>query len=80
LSLPNLGSTIDAVTKRGASFAVCDTATYVFSTQTAAALGCGTDAMYKDPSPSLIPDSRLVSAASRAVTGPRNIVSQLYAG
>jgi hypothetical protein len=81
LSLPTLGNTIDAVTKRGAYFAVCDTATHFLSAQLAGMTGGSADAIYKDLSTSLIPNSRLVSAGVMAVTrSQEHGYSLLYAG
>ena len=82
LSLPTLGNTIDAVTKRGAYFAVCDTATHFLSAQLAGMMtGGSADAIYKDLSTSLIPNSRLVSAGVMAVTrSQEHGYSLLYAG
>jgi hypothetical protein len=81
LSLPNLGTTIDAVTKRGAYFAVCDTATHFLSTQIAGATGGDAAAIYKDLTANLIPNSRLVSAGVMAVTRSQEFgYSLLYAG
>ena len=68
LSLPNLGTTIDAVTKRGVYFAVCDTATHFVSSQLAAPMKLTADEIYKDLSTNLIPNSRLVAAGVMAVT------------
>ena len=68
LSLPNLGTTIDAVTKRGVYFAVCDTATHFVSSQLAGPMKLTADEIYKDLSTNLIPNSRLVAAGVMAVT------------
>lgn len=81
LSLPNLGSTIDAVTKRGVYFAVCDTATHFVSAQMAGMLKLSADEIYKDLSTNLIPNSRLVAAGVMAVTrAQEHGYSLLYAG
>ncbi len=81
LSLPNLGTTIDAVTKRGAYFAVCDTATHFLSTQLAGATGGAADAIYKDLSTNLIPNSRIVAAGVMTVTrSQEHGYSVLHAG
>ena len=81
LSLPNLGNTIDAVTRRGAYFAVCDTATHFLATQMAGATGGDAAAIYKDLSTNLIPNSRLVAAGVMAVTrAQEHGYSLLYAG
>ena len=68
LALPNLGNTIDAVTKRGVYFAVCDTATHFVAGQMAGMLKVSADEIYKDLSTNLIPNSRLVAAGVMAVT------------
>jgi hypothetical protein len=81
LALPNLGNTIDAVTKRGAYFAVCDTATHFLAAQMAAPMSMTVDAIYKDLSTNLIPNSRLVAAGVMAVTRAQELgYSLLYAG
>jgi intracellular sulfur oxidation DsrE/DsrF family protein len=81
LTLPNLGTTIDAVTTRGAYFAVCDTATHFLAGQMAAPMSLTADAIYKDLSTNLIPNSRLVSAGVMAVTRAQELgYSLLYAG
>jgi hypothetical protein len=81
LSLPNLGNTIDVVTKRGAYFAVCDTATHFLAAQLAGMNGGSADAIYKELASSLIPNSRLVSAGVMAVTrSQEHGYSLLYAG
>lgn len=81
LSLPNLGNTIDAVTKRGVYFAVCDTATHFVSAQLAGIMKLSADEIYKDFSTNLIPNSRFVSAGVMAVTRAQEYgYSLLYAG
>ena len=81
LALPNLGNTIDAVTTRGAYFAVCDTATHFLASQMAGPMNMTADEIYKDLSTNLIPNSRLVSAGVMAVTrAQEHGYSLLYAG
>ena len=81
LTLPNLGTTIDAVTKRGVYFAVCDTATHFVASQMAGPMKMTADEIYKDLSSNLIPNSRLVSAGVMAVTrAQEHGYSLLYAG
>ncbi len=81
LTLPNFGNTIDAVTKRGAYFAVCDTATHFLASQMAGPMKMSADEIYKDLSTNLIPNSRLVSAGVMAVTrAQEHGYSLLYAG
>lgn len=67
MTLPNLGNTIDAVRRRGTRFAVCDMATHFFAGQVAAATTGSADAIYRELTSSLIPDSRLVPAGVVAV-------------
>jgi hypothetical protein len=65
LTLPNLGNTLPAVTKRGVQFAVCDMATHFIASQLA---GSGAaDAIYKELVANLIPSSRMVVAGVVAV-------------
>jgi intracellular sulfur oxidation DsrE/DsrF family protein len=81
LTLPNLGNTIDAVTKRGVYFAVCDTATHFLASQMATPMKMTADEIYKELSTNLIPNSRLVSAGVMAVTrAQEHGYSLLYAG
>jgi intracellular sulfur oxidation DsrE/DsrF family protein len=81
LALPNLGNTIDAVTKRGVYFAVCDTATHFLASQMAGPMKMPAADIYKDLSTNLIPNSRLVSAGVMAVTrAQEHGYSLLYAG
>jgi len=78
-AFPNV--TIDAVTKRGAYFAVCDAATRFLSTEMAAPMAMTAEAIYKDLTANLIPNSRLVSAGVMAVTRSQEYgYSLLYAG
>jgi hypothetical protein len=81
LSLTNLGTTIDAVTKRGAYFAVCDTATHFIAAQLAPMIGGTAATIYTDLSTGLILNSRLVAAGVMAVTRAQERgYSLLYAG
>jgi hypothetical protein len=81
LALPNLGNTIDAVTKRGTYFAVCDTATHFVASQMAGPMKLTAEEIYKDLSTNLIPNSRLVAAGVMAVTrAQEHGYSLLYAG
>jgi intracellular sulfur oxidation DsrE/DsrF family protein len=66
LTLPNLGSTIDALVKRGTQFAVCDMAMHFTAGQLAAG-GGDADAIYKDFAASLVPNSHIVPAGVVAV-------------
>ena len=67
MALPNLGSTIDSVVKRGTRFAVCDMATHFFAAQAAMMSGGNADAVYKEMAANLIPNSHLVAAGVVAV-------------
>ena len=67
LALPNLGTTIDSVVKRGTRFAVCDMATHFFAAQVAMMTGGNADAVYKEMAANLIPNSHLVAAGVVAV-------------
>jgi hypothetical protein len=62
MQLPNLGTTIDDLVKRGVQFAVCDTATRFTAGQLAQATKGNTDAIYKDLKDNSIPNSHYVSA------------------
>jgi hypothetical protein len=81
LSLTNLGATIDAVTRRGAYFAVCDTATNFLASQVAAAIKGDPAAIYKDLTSNLIPNSRIIPNGVMAVTrAQEHGYSLVYAG
>ena len=67
MALPNLGSTIDSVVKRGTRFAVCDMATHFFAGQIAMATKGTADAVYKELVANLIPNSHMVAAGVIAV-------------
>jgi len=67
MALPNLGNTIDAVTKRGTRFAVCDMATHFFAGQLAMATKGNADAIYKELVANIIPSSQMVAAGVVAV-------------
>jgi hypothetical protein len=67
MALPNLGSTIDSVIKRGTRFAVCDMATHFFAGQVAMATKGNADAIYKELTANLIPNSHMVAAGVVAV-------------
>lgn len=67
MAWPNLGNTIDGVRKRGTRFAVCDMATKFFAGQLAAATKGTSEAVYKELTSNLIPDSRMVAAGVVAV-------------
>ena len=67
MSMPNLGNTIPAVTKRGVHFAVCDMATHFFAGQVASATGGTAEAAYKELTSNLIANSHLAAAGVVAV-------------
>ncbi len=67
MALPNLGSTIDSVIKRGTRFAVCDMATHFFAGQVAMMTKGNADAVYKELTANLIPNSHMVAAGVVAV-------------
>jgi hypothetical protein len=67
MQLPNLGSTIDSVVKRGTRFAVCDMATHFFAQQVASATKGNPDAVYKELVGNRIPNSYMVAAGVLAV-------------
>jgi intracellular sulfur oxidation DsrE/DsrF family protein len=71
----------NTLTKRGAYFAVCDTATHFLSNQLAGAISGDSAAIDKDLAANLIPNSRFVSAGVMAVTRSQEFgYSLLYAG
>ena len=81
LQLPNLGSTIESVTNRGATIAICELATHFAAAQLARAGAGGADAIYKDFTSMTLPHSRFVSAGVIAVTrAQEHGYSLIYAG
>jgi len=81
LTLPNLGNTIDGLIKRGTQFAVCDMAMHFLATQIAAAGGGDADAIYKDFTANLIPNSHIVPAGVVAVNrAQERAYTLIYAG
>jgi intracellular sulfur oxidation DsrE/DsrF family protein len=66
-ALPSLGTTIDTVVKRGVHFAVCQMATQFLAGQLAQAIGGTADAIYKELTTNLVPNSHLVAAGIVAV-------------
>jgi hypothetical protein len=67
LALPNFGTTIDSVVKRGTQFAVCDMASHFFAGQIAMGSGGNADAVYKELLANTIPNSHMVPAGVVAV-------------
>jgi hypothetical protein len=64
---PNMGTTIDAVLKRGAHFAVCQMATRFFSGMLAQAVGGTADSVYNELVANLVGNSHVVAAGIVAV-------------
>jgi len=62
MDLPNLNNTIASVAKRGVRFAVCEMATRMFAGQLARVSGGNTDAIQKELTSNIIPDSHMVTA------------------
>ncbi len=48
MALPNLGSTLGDVLKRGTHLAICDMATHFFAGEAAKATGGSADEVYKE--------------------------------
>ncbi|HEY3162488.1 MAG TPA: hypothetical protein VGJ78_26200 [Vicinamibacterales bacterium] len=67
MQLPNLGTTIDSVVRRGTRFAVCDMATHFFAGQVAMMSGGNADAIYRELVANTIPNSHMVAAGVVAV-------------
>jgi hypothetical protein len=68
LDLPNLGTTISAVQKRGVHFAVCEKATRFFAgNYLAKATGGTADGTYNELVANLVPNSHMVAAGIVAV-------------
>ncbi|MBZ5556552.1 MAG: hypothetical protein LAO77_04685 [Acidobacteriia bacterium] len=68
LELPNLGTTIEDVRKKGTYIAICDQATRFAAQGIAGMVGSTMDAVYKDFTSNTVPDSRFVPAGVLAVT------------
>jgi hypothetical protein len=66
-ALPNRGTALDVVIKRGVQFAVCQLATRANSRAIAMATGGDADTIYNELAANLIPNSHLVSAGIVAV-------------
>jgi hypothetical protein len=67
LALPNLGTTIEAVRKKGTYIAICDQATRFTAQGIAGMTGATMDAVYKDFQANIVADSRFVPAGVLAV-------------
>ncbi len=66
-SLPNMGTTIGDVLKRGVHFAVCQMATQFFAGMMAQQTGQTSDAVYKELTSNLVANSHMVAAGIVAV-------------
>ncbi len=66
--LPNRGTTLDELAKRGAQFAVCAMATHAFSGMIAAKMGSKSEAVFVELSSNLTANARLVPAGVVAVS------------
>ena len=81
LQLPNLGSTIESVTNRGATIAICDLATHFAAAELARAGAGSADAIYKDFTSMTLAHSRFVPAGVVAVTrAQEHGYALIYAG
>jgi hypothetical protein len=67
MALPNLGTSIASLVKRGTHFAVCEMATRRISGQVATAAKADPQAVFKELSANLIPNGHLVAAGVVAV-------------
>jgi hypothetical protein len=67
LDLPNLGTTIPDVVKRGVNFAVCQLATRFFAGPLAQATGGNADAVYNELVANLVSNSHMAAAGIVAV-------------
>lgn len=80
MALPNFGTTIDSLVKRGTQFAICDAATHFMAGQLAGTSG-NADAVYKEFAANTIPNSRFVPAGVVGVTRAQERgYSLIYAG
>lgn len=67
-ALPNRGTTLDSLVKRGVRFAVCSTATRAFAGAIATKTGGTTDAIFNELIVNLVPNARMVPAGIVAVS------------
>lgn len=80
MALPNFGTTIDALVKRGTRFAICDAATHFIAGQLAGPSG-NAEAIYKEFAAATIPNSRFVPAGVVGVTRAQERgYAMIYAG
>jgi intracellular sulfur oxidation DsrE/DsrF family protein len=68
MMLPNFGTTIDSLVRRGVQFAVCDMATSFIAGQLAAGVKGDAKTIHDELAANLVPNSHLVSAGVIAVT------------
>lgn len=81
LALPNLGTTIEAVRKKGTYIAICDQATRFTAQGLAGMTATAMDAIYKDFQANIVPDSRFVPAGVLAVArAQEKSYTLIYAG
>jgi hypothetical protein len=66
-ALPNFGTTLDKIVQQGGRFAVCDMATHFIAGLIAEKVKGDADAIYRELTQNLIPNSRLVPAGIVAV-------------
>jgi intracellular sulfur oxidation DsrE/DsrF family protein len=62
VSLPNMGTTVDSLIKRGVHFAVCQMATRRLAGAVAQATGSTADAIYKEITSNLVANAHMVAA------------------
>lgn len=66
-TLPTLGNTIAGVARRGTHFAVCEMATRLYAGVLAGAVGGTPDAVFKELTSNLVPNSHMMAAGVVAV-------------
>ena len=65
--LPNRGTTLDAMTRRGTHFAICDMATHAFAGIVAGKAGLRADDVYNEMKASVISNAHFMAAGIVAV-------------
>ena len=81
MALPNLGSTLGDVLKRGTRLAICDMATHFFAGEIAKASNANADEVYKEFTGMTPPNSHFVAAGVVAVNrGQERGYTLIYAG
>jgi intracellular sulfur oxidation DsrE/DsrF family protein len=68
MDLPNFGNTIEKLSARGVTYAICDNATQFFSAQVASSTNSSVEDVYEELRGSAIAGSRFVSAGVIALT------------